>query len=100
MGGTNECKVILEGRVYLLEKRWSNRQLIRKSGDAVWGTGARQGSAQHNMVTKIEGDNVTIDINYPLAEVALNFDIKIFSVREATKEELDHGHTHEDGHSH
>jgi FKBP-type peptidyl-prolyl cis-trans isomerase SlyD len=61
---------------------------------------APDGSAQHIMVTKVEGDNVTIDINHPLAGVALNFDIKILSVRKATKEELDHGHTHEDGHSH
>ena len=61
---------------------------------------APDGSAQHIVVTKVEGDNVTIDINHPLAGVALNFDIKIISVRDATKEELDHGHTHEDGHSH
>ena len=62
---------------------------------------APDGSAQHIMVTKVEGDNVTIDINHPLAGVALNFDIHILNVREATKEELDHGHTHEDdGHSH
>jgi FKBP-type peptidyl-prolyl cis-trans isomerase SlyD len=61
---------------------------------------APDGSEQHIMVTKVEGDNVTIDINHPLAGVALNFDIKILSVREATKEELDHGHTHEDGHAH
>jgi FKBP-type peptidyl-prolyl cis-trans isomerase SlyD len=61
---------------------------------------APDGSAQHIMVTKVEGDNVTIDINHPLAGVALNFDIKILSVREATKEELDHGHTHEHGHDH
>jgi FKBP-type peptidyl-prolyl cis-trans isomerase SlyD len=61
---------------------------------------APDGSSQHIMVTKVEGDNVTIDINHPLAGVALNFDIKILSVREATKEELDHGNTHEDGHSH
>ena len=58
------------------------------------------GSAQHIMVTKVEGDNVTININHPLPCVALNFDIKILSVREATKEELDHGHSYEDGHSH
>ena len=61
---------------------------------------APDGSSQHIMVTKVEGDNVTIDINHPLAGVALNFDIKILNVREATKEELDHGHTHEHGHSH
>ena len=61
---------------------------------------APDGTEQHIMVTKVEGDNVTIDINHPLAGVPLNFDIKILSVRQATKEELDHGHTHEDGHSH
>ena len=61
---------------------------------------APDGTEQHIVVTKVEGDNVTIDINHPLAGVTLNFDIKILSVREATKEELDHGHSHEDGHSH
>jgi FKBP-type peptidyl-prolyl cis-trans isomerase SlyD len=61
---------------------------------------APDGTEQHIVVTKVEGDNVTIDINHPLAGVALNFDITILNVREATKEELDHGHTHEDGHSH
>ncbi len=55
---------------------------------------APDGSAQHIMVTKMEGDNVTIDINHPLAGVALNFDIKILSVRESTDEERTHGHAH------
>jgi FKBP-type peptidyl-prolyl cis-trans isomerase SlyD len=42
----------------------------------------------------VEGDNVTIDINHPLAGVALNFDIEIISVRESTEEEHAHGHAH------
>lgn len=54
------------------------------------------GSLQHVRVTKVEGGNVTIDINHPLADVALNFDTKILSVWEATKEELDH----DDGQNH
>ncbi len=58
------------------------------------------GSTQQITVKKVEGDEVIIDMNHPLAGVALNFDIQIVSVREATKEELDHGHTHEPGHSH
>ena len=58
------------------------------------------GTSETIIVKKVEGDDVTIDINHPLAGVALNFDISILSVREATKEERDHGHTHEDGHSH
>jgi len=61
---------------------------------------APDGTEQHIVVTKVEDDAVTIDINHPLAGVTLNFDIKILSVREATKEELEHGHSHEDGHSH
>ncbi len=61
---------------------------------------APDGTEQHIVVTKVEDDTVTIDINHPLAGVTLNFDIKILSVREATKEELEHGHSHEDGHSH
>jgi len=52
-------------------------------------------------VTKIEGDTVTIDGNHPLAGVTLNFDVKIVGVRDATKEEMEHGHVHgPDGHHH
>jgi FKBP-type peptidyl-prolyl cis-trans isomerase SlyD len=61
---------------------------------------APDGTVQSIMVTKVEGDQVTIDINHPLAGVALNFDIQIVSVREATEEEIAHGHTHEGGHAH
>ncbi|MDT7042009.1 peptidylprolyl isomerase [Candidatus Nitronereus thalassa] len=61
---------------------------------------APDGTAQHIVVTKVEGDEVTIDLNHPLAGVTLNFDIQIVNVREATQEELDHGHTHEGGHAH
>ena len=51
------------------------------------------------VVKKVE-DAVTTGIRYPLAKVALNFDIKVVSVREATKQELEPGHTHEHGHDH
>ncbi len=52
-------------------------------------------------VTKIEGDQVTVDGNHPLAGIALNFDIKIADVREASAEEIEHGHAHgPDGHHH
>lgn len=62
---------------------------------------APDGAMQEIVVVKVEGDAVTIDTNHPLAGVALNFDINVVSVREATKEELEHGHSHDgDGHSH
>jgi FKBP-type peptidyl-prolyl cis-trans isomerase SlyD len=50
-------------------------------------------------VEEVEGDEVTINGNHPLAGFTLNFDVNIIEVREATKEELDHGHAH-DGHNH
>jgi FKBP-type peptidyl-prolyl cis-trans isomerase SlyD len=53
------------------------------------------------MVVKIEGDNVTLDANHPLAGQELTFDVKVVDVRDASHEELDHGHVHgSDGHHH
>ncbi|GJL61140.1 MAG: hypothetical protein NPIRA03_39970 [Nitrospirales bacterium] len=56
--------------------------------------------SQPIMVVQVDGDTVTIDTNHPLADIVLNFDTKVLSVREATKQELEHGHTHEHGHDH
>jgi len=38
-------------------------------------------------VTKVDGDEITVDGNHPLAGVPLNFDIKVEAIREATAEE-------------
>ncbi|MBP6672145.1 MAG: peptidylprolyl isomerase [Bacteroidetes bacterium] len=51
-------------------------------------------------VTKIENDTVTVDGNHPLAGQTLNFDVKIIEVREATADELSHGHVHGAGGHH
>jgi FKBP-type peptidyl-prolyl cis-trans isomerase SlyD len=52
-------------------------------------------------VTQVLGDTVTIDANHPLAGKNLNFDIEITDVRDASSEELEHGHVHGDhGHHH
>jgi FKBP-type peptidyl-prolyl cis-trans isomerase SlyD len=52
-------------------------------------------------VTKVDADKITVDGNHPLAGIALNFDIKIAEVREASAEEIEHGHVHgPDGHHH
>ena len=53
-----------------------------------------EGAMQHIVVKKVEKEDVTIDANHPLAGVTLNFDVEIVGVREATQEELDHGHVH------
>ena len=52
-------------------------------------------------VVKISGNEVTVDGNHPLAGMTLNFDVEVMDVRDATAEELDHGHVHgPDGHGH
>ncbi|MFP4364244.1 MAG: peptidylprolyl isomerase [Spirochaetia bacterium] len=47
-------------------------------------------------VKSIEGDQVTVDGNHPLAGKELHFDVEVKDVREATDEELEHGHAHQE----
>lgn len=52
-------------------------------------------------VVGVAGDNVKIDANHPLAGVTLKFDVNVVGVREATAEEISHGHVHgAGGHQH
>ena len=53
-------------------------------------------------VVGIEGDEVLLDGNHPLAGVDLTFDVEIVGAREANAEELRHGHAHgaDGGHCH
>lgn len=51
-------------------------------------------------VTDVAEDVVTVDGNHPLAGVQLNFEVKVLEVRDATDEELSHGHVHGPGDHH
>jgi FKBP-type peptidyl-prolyl cis-trans isomerase SlyD len=52
-------------------------------------------------VTAVTEEVVTVDGNHPLAGKNLNFDVSIEDVRDATEEELAHGHVHgPGGHEH
>ncbi len=52
-------------------------------------------------IQKVGMSVVDVDLNHPMAGKDLHFDVEIVEVREATAEELQHGHVHgEGGHQH
>jgi FKBP-type peptidyl-prolyl cis-trans isomerase SlyD len=53
-----------------------------------------EGQAQVVTVQSVTDQGVMINGNHPLAGQVLNFDVTVQDVREATAEELDHGHVH------
>lgn len=46
------------------------------------------------VVTDVKEDAIVVDGNHPLAGEALHFDVTVADVREASAEEIDHGHVH------
>ena len=60
-----------------------------------------QGNPMMLIVTKVTESEVTLDGNHPYAGVDLHFSVSVKEVREATPEEIDHGHVHgPGGHQH
>ena len=51
-------------------------------------------------VVEVKDDKVVVDGNHPLAGVPLNFDVEVVDVRDATAEEIEHGHVHGAGGHH
>jgi len=62
---------------------------------------APDGQMQIVTIRDIDGDDVTVDGNHPLAGQRLNFKVKVIDVRDASEEEIAHRHIHgEGGHHH
>lgn len=51
-------------------------------------------------VTHVDQESVTVDANHPLAGITLHFDVEVMGVRDATADELSHGHVHGPGGHH
>lgn len=58
---------------------------------------APDGGMQIVTVREVDGDDVIVDGNHPLAGQRLHFQVKVVEVRDATAEELEHGHVHGEG---
>jgi FKBP-type peptidyl-prolyl cis-trans isomerase SlyD len=51
-------------------------------------------------IDRVDDQSVRLDFNHPLAGKELHFSVKVVGLREATAEEVAHGHVHGPGHSH
>ena len=66
-----------------------------------FGAETEDGEVRPVWVREVGDEEVTVDFNHPLAGETLHFDVTIAAVREATTEEIDHGHPHgPGGHEH
>ena len=59
-----------------------------------------QGNPVPITVIRVDGDEVVVDANHPLAGEELHFEVTVRTVRDATAEELEHGHAHGEGDEH
>jgi FKBP-type peptidyl-prolyl cis-trans isomerase SlyD len=48
-------------------------------------------------VHKVGMSAIDVDLNHPMAGKTLHFDVSVGEVRDATEEELQHGHAHPPG---
>jgi FKBP-type peptidyl-prolyl cis-trans isomerase SlyD len=77
-----------------------NRALLPVEGELKIGDTFQAGEDRHAPVVTvmgIEGDDVLLDANHPLAGVDLTFEVEVVAARAATAEELRHGHAHGGG---
>ena len=61
---------------------------------------APEGESRLVVVQEVTEEGVLIDGNHPLAGQVLHFDVTVADIKEATDEEIAHGHAHGPGHSH
>ncbi|WP_326526473.1 peptidylprolyl isomerase [Dokdonella sp.] len=57
----------------------------------------KEGGQRSVVVAKVGSSVIDVDLNHPLAGLTLTFQIEIVSVREASEEEIAHGHVHGPG---
>lgn len=60
----------------------------------------QSGQPMFARIDKVEDKSVRLNFNHPLAGKDLHFNVKVVGLREATPDEVEHGHVHAEGHSH
>ncbi len=53
-----------------------------------------EGQPMYARIERLEGENVVLNMNHPLAGKELHFEVKVIGLRDPTDEEMEHGHVH------
>ena len=85
-----------EGQIQRVPKKYFQQPNKLKPGVATV-LSLKQGGQRVVVVHKVGMASVDVDLNHPMAGKALTFDVAIEDVREATAEEVEHGHAHPPG---
>jgi FKBP-type peptidyl-prolyl cis-trans isomerase SlyD len=85
-----------EGQVQRVPKKYFQQANRLKPG-MVTVLSLKQGGQRAVTVHKVGMSTIDVDMNHPMAGKTLNFDVAIQEVREATEEEIQHGHAHPPG---
>jgi FKBP-type peptidyl-prolyl cis-trans isomerase SlyD len=54
----------------------------------------QDGNPMYARIDSFDAETVKLDFNHPLAGKTLNFEVKVVALREASAEEIEHGHAH------
>jgi FKBP-type peptidyl-prolyl cis-trans isomerase SlyD len=84
--------------LYEVERSRFDEEVDLEVGNQVMAQGASEPVVL--TINAVSDDTVVLDANHPLAGKDLNFAVEVTEVREATEEELAHGHVHDGSHHH
>jgi len=85
-----------EGRIQRMSKKYFPQANRLKPG-MVTVLQLKEGGQRAVTVHKVGMTAIDVDLNHPMAGKSLHFDVAIGEVRDATEEEIKHGHAHAPG---
>lgn len=91
--GSRDPDLLIE---YPREKFPDSMELV--VGESVQMKDKKTGESRSAQIVDLKDDDVILDFNHPLAGEKLYFHVRIANLREATSEELSHGHVHDGNH--
>ena len=85
-----------EGQIQRVSKKYFPQANRLKPGMAT-ALQLKEGGQRAVTVHKVGMSTIDVDLNHPMAGKALHFDVSVGEVRDATEEEVQHGHAHAPG---